>query len=283
MRCLCAKATWQSRTIITTESVQPKPLRSIANSPKPLKLLRKRRQRQLLRQLQRRPLLKAEWIAPSAALRAGADSRDRIQQRLSILGAVVANSFDGTTFHCFFAERFLFRGFGLLINVGVAAVIVTFKIGGRSLAAQIAVDTLLINIVFARNVLGIFVRNVRHSFSVKGGGMLGRNSPSANRNLLFPEIVPVLVHHAASVNCLDFRIAGFAVCQLAFRSSSSCLGIRSDEELFYWRWNLLNPLDRSWMQKKFRAAAISATGQCRCRDRDRGDRMGRIHRAIGSC
>jgi len=38
-------------------------------------------------------------------------------QKMSILGAVVADRFDRATFHCFFAKRFFFWRFGLLVNV----------------------------------------------------------------------------------------------------------------------------------------------------------------------
>jgi hypothetical protein len=50
----------------------------------------------------------------------------------------------------------------------VAAVIVAFKIGGSGLAAQIAVDALIIDVKFAGYVLGVFVRCVGHvSLKVK--------------------------------------------------------------------------------------------------------------------
>jgi len=76
--------------------------------------------------------------------------------------AVVANGFDRTTFHRFFAERFLLWALWLLVNIGMTAVVVTLKIGGRSFAAQIAVDALIIDVEFARYVFSIFVRNVGH-------------------------------------------------------------------------------------------------------------------------
>jgi hypothetical protein len=50
----------------------------------------------------------------------------------------------------------------------VAAIIIAFEIRRRSLAAQIAVDTLIIDVKFARYVLGVFVRCVGHvSLKVK--------------------------------------------------------------------------------------------------------------------
>ena len=43
----------------------------------------------------------------------------------------------------------LLRRLGLLVNVGVTAVIVALEIGGRGFAAQVAVDALVIDIEFA--------------------------------------------------------------------------------------------------------------------------------------
>jgi hypothetical protein len=80
------------------------------------------------------------------------------------LGSVVANRFDGATFHRFFAERFLLWGLWLLVNVGMAPVVVPLEIGRRGLTAQIAVDALIIDIEFSRYVFGVFVCDVGHSF-----------------------------------------------------------------------------------------------------------------------
>src|SRR5215471_6216936 len=76
--------------------------------------------------------------------------------------AVVADGFDRTTFHCLFAEGFLFWTFGLFVNVGMAAVVVPFEIGRRGLAAEVAVDALLIDIKGSRRILRVFVCRVRH-------------------------------------------------------------------------------------------------------------------------
>jgi hypothetical protein len=46
----------------------------------------------------------------------------------------------------------------------VAPVIISFKIGRRRFAAQIAVNALIIDIEFALYVLGVFVRGVGHVF-----------------------------------------------------------------------------------------------------------------------
>jgi hypothetical protein len=77
---------------------------------------------------------------------------------------VIADRFDRAAFHRFFAETFLVGRLRLFVNVGMPAVIVPFEIGRSSLAAQIAVDALIIDIEFARYVFGVFVRGVGHVF-----------------------------------------------------------------------------------------------------------------------
>jgi len=77
---------------------------------------------------------------------------------------VVSDRFDRATFHCFFAETFFVGRLRLLVNVRVAAVIVSFEIRGGGFATQIAVDTLIIDVEFARYVFGVFVRGVSHVF-----------------------------------------------------------------------------------------------------------------------
>src|SRR6266576_6568051 len=86
------------------------------------------------------------------------------------LRAVATNRLDWATFHRFLAERFFFRRLRLLVDVGMAAVVVALEIGRRSFTAQIAVDALIIDIEFAFYVFGVFVRGVGHSFSGKSEG-----------------------------------------------------------------------------------------------------------------
>jgi hypothetical protein len=83
---------------------------------------------------------------------------------------VIANCFNWTSFHGFFAEYFFLVRLWLLVYVGMAAVIVSFEIGGRGFAAQIAVDALIIDVKFAGDVFGVFVRGIGHGFSVKNEG-----------------------------------------------------------------------------------------------------------------
>jgi hypothetical protein len=55
----------------------------------------------------------------------------------------------------------------LFIDVGMAAVVVPFEIGGCRFPAQITVDALIIDVEFARYVFGVFVRDIGHGFSRK--------------------------------------------------------------------------------------------------------------------
>jgi hypothetical protein len=52
----------------------------------------------------------------------------------------------------------------------MTAVVVALEIRGRRFAAQIAIDTLLIDIEFAGSIFRIFVGGVGHSFLVEGVG-----------------------------------------------------------------------------------------------------------------
>src|SRR5438034_9974472 len=80
---------------------------------------------------------------------------------------VVADRFDRTAFHGFFAESLFFWRLRLFIDVRMAAVIVPLEIGGRCFTAQIAVDALVIYIEFAGHVFGVFVCGIGHGFPVK--------------------------------------------------------------------------------------------------------------------
>ena len=49
----------------------------------------------------------------------------------------------------------------------MTAIVVTLEIGRRGLPAQIAVDTLIIDVEFARYVFGVFVRDIGHGLPGK--------------------------------------------------------------------------------------------------------------------
>jgi hypothetical protein len=88
------------------------------------------------------------------------DHRPPLQKRR--LAAVIANGFDGTTFHRFFAKGLFLWRFRLFINVGMAAVVVALEIRGRGFAAQIAIDALVVDVELSGNVLGVFICYVSH-------------------------------------------------------------------------------------------------------------------------
>jgi len=98
----------------------------------------------------------------------------------AFLSTVVADRFDRATFHRLFAKTFFLGRLRLLVNVGVAAVVVALEIRGRSFPAQIAVDALFIDIEFAGGIFRIFVGNVGHNFLRRGSGKLGGNARVAN-------------------------------------------------------------------------------------------------------
>jgi hypothetical protein len=71
--------------------------------------------------------------------------------------AVVSDGFNRAALFRLLAESFLFGSLRLLVDVTVAAIIVTLEIRGRSLTAKVAVDALIIHEVFADDILRIFV------------------------------------------------------------------------------------------------------------------------------
>jgi hypothetical protein len=86
------------------------------------------------------------------------------------LGSVAPDRFDRATFLRLIAKRFFLGRFGLLVNVGMAAVVVPFEIGWGGLAAKIAIDTLVVDVEFPLDVLRIFVCDIGHRESFAGLG-----------------------------------------------------------------------------------------------------------------
>jgi hypothetical protein len=78
------------------------------------------------------------------------------------LCSVIADGLDRAAFFGFLATRFFFRGSRLLENEGVAAVFIALEIVRCGLAAKIAIYALVINEVFAGDVLRIFISSVSH-------------------------------------------------------------------------------------------------------------------------
>lgn len=94
---------------------------------------------------------------------------DGVAQRWAVYGpiptggsTVVSDGLHRAAFHGFLAGGFFFGARRLLHDVGVTAVIPTCEILRGGFAAQVAVDALIVDEVFARDVFGIPVCNVSH-------------------------------------------------------------------------------------------------------------------------
>jgi hypothetical protein len=85
-----------------------------------------------------------------------------VPERTGLL-PVVADGLDGAAFHGFLAESLLFGILRLLVNVGVTSVIVALEIGRGGLAAEIAVDALVVAVIGAGHIFGILVGYISHS------------------------------------------------------------------------------------------------------------------------
>src|SRR5215471_14961434 len=81
--------------------------------------------------------------------------------------AVIADCFDRAAFHRFLAESLFLRRLWLFVDIRMAAVVIAFEIRGRGLAAQIAVDALIIYVELAWYVFGVFVCGIGHDFSLE--------------------------------------------------------------------------------------------------------------------
>ena len=68
--------------------------------------------------------------------------------------SVIADGFYRTAFHRFLAKLLFFGSRGLLVNVGVAAIIIAAKITRGGLAAEVTVNASGVDIESARNVFG---------------------------------------------------------------------------------------------------------------------------------
>ena len=84
-------------------------------------------------------------------------------ERADGLSPVIANGLDRAAFLGFLAASFFLRRLRLLENIRIAAVFVAFEILRRGFAAQVAVNTLVIDVILARNILRILVSSVSHN------------------------------------------------------------------------------------------------------------------------
>jgi len=78
------------------------------------------------------------------------------------LPPIAADSIDRAILFGIFAAGFLFGTFGLLENVRIAALFVPPEIIGRGLAAEVAVNALIIHVKLATRVDLVFVRYISH-------------------------------------------------------------------------------------------------------------------------
>jgi hypothetical protein len=78
------------------------------------------------------------------------------------LRAVATNGLDRATFHRFFAKCFFFRRFGLLVDVGMSAIIIATEVRRRGFTAKVAVDALVIDVKLSFDILGVFICGVGH-------------------------------------------------------------------------------------------------------------------------
>ena len=78
--------------------------------------------------------------------------------------AVVADGFHRAGHEGFAAERSFFGCFGLFSDVRIAVLIISGEIGRRNIAADIAVDALIIDVVLARRVIRKFVSQECHTY-----------------------------------------------------------------------------------------------------------------------
>jgi hypothetical protein len=76
--------------------------------------------------------------------------------------AVATDGFHRAASEGFLAELTLGISLGLLVEEGVTAVVVTLEVGGSGLAAQVAVDALVIDVIGSIDVLRILVGGVSH-------------------------------------------------------------------------------------------------------------------------
>src|SRR6185503_21131446 len=75
---------------------------------------------------------------------------------------VIANGFDRTAFHGFLALRLFVGARRLLENVGITTVVIAGEVGGSGFAAEIAVDALVVHVIFAAGIFRISICNISH-------------------------------------------------------------------------------------------------------------------------
>src|SRR5438067_2134032 len=79
------------------------------------------------------------------------------------LSAIIPDSLHRATFHGFLALGFLIGAFRLFFHIRVAPVIIPCKILRRGFTTQVAIDALIVDVVLARHVFRVSVRNISHN------------------------------------------------------------------------------------------------------------------------
>jgi hypothetical protein len=145
------------------------------------------------------------WNQPLESLRSRQGLRDlrgnkkpaglpRVAEcRYPALRTVIANGLDRTPFLCVIAKFFLIRIFRLFEDIGVTSVFIPLEVVGCGLAAQIAIDALIINVKLAGNVFWVFVCCVCHKFLKNMNSAL-----SVGKHLNKKRAVPALRHRQAA-------------------------------------------------------------------------------------
>jgi len=77
-------------------------------------------------------------------------------------GAEITDGIDRATFLGFFAVRFLFRGFRLLLHVAISVFVVTGEVVGGGFTTQVTVNALVVHKVFTFDVLFVDVSDISH-------------------------------------------------------------------------------------------------------------------------
>jgi hypothetical protein len=111
------------------------------------------------------------WAQKSDTTRGGValgKSRFCLEQRLL---SVAADGFYRAASEGFFTEGALVIRLRLLVEEGVATIIITLEVGWRCLTAQVAIDALVIDIVGTFYVLRVFVGNISHGFGSRNEGL----------------------------------------------------------------------------------------------------------------
>jgi hypothetical protein len=124
-----------------------------------------------------------------------------VDQVLRLFVAVATDGFHGAAGQGFFAEGALVVGLRLLIEEGMTAVVITLEVSRCGLAAEIAVDALIIDVVGTGSVMRVLVGGVGHwrkvgyrlvELGLKRGAMLAVGVGLSTRNSLASTSLPSL-------------------------------------------------------------------------------------------